>query len=363
MPSAGADAPPADRHTSVGERPCQAGDVIVGVRDVTYTVDRATILDRITIDVRAGEVLALVGPNGAGKSTLLGVLAGDLRPTSGDVTWVDARPLRQVPLAELARARAVVLQDAALAFAFRVEQIVRMGREPWRGTSGETDDDAAIDRAMVATDIRHLASRRYPTLSGGEKGRVAMARAFAQTPQLFLLDEPTAALDVNHQEHVLSQVKALAAAGAAVGVVLHDLTAAAAYADRVAVMDSGRLARVGPPAEVLTGDLLSRVYRHRIEVLSHPRTAALLVLPDRTVAPPPAVGGLGVTVVAAAAPPSAGLRGAEVPDGPDGAGAGGLDGVGSGRRDGAGTAGPDREQAAFAAVGRVSAETAGRRAS
>ncbi|MDR1151334.1 MAG: heme ABC transporter ATP-binding protein [Bifidobacteriaceae bacterium] len=261
---------------------------IVGARDVTYTVDGATILDHVTVEVRAGEVLAMVGPNGAGKSTLLGALAGDIHPTSGVVTWCDARPLRRVPLLELARARAVVLQDAALAFAFRVVEIVRMGREPWRGTESQADDDAAIDRAMAATRIGHLASRRYPTLSGGEKGRVAIARALAQTPVLFLLDEPTAALDVNHQERVLTQVRALAAAGAGVGVVLHDLTLAAAYADRVAVMDEGRVARTGPPAEVLTGDLLSRVYRHPIEVLPHPRTGALLVLPVRASAPPPA---------------------------------------------------------------------------
>jgi iron complex transport system ATP-binding protein len=248
---------------------------------VTYAVDGVTIVDRVTLDVHPGEVLAIVGPNGAGKSTLLALLAGDLGPSAGAVTWGDGRPLRRVPLAELARERAVVLQDPVVAFAFRVVEIVAMGREPWRGTAAEADDDVAVTQAMRSTQVDHLAQRRYPTLSGGEKGRVAVARALAQTPRLFLLDEPTAALDINHQERVLAQVKSLAAQGDAVVVVVHDLSVAAAYADRVAVLNGGRLACVAAPNEALTSELLTEVYDHPIEVLTHPHTGALLVLPVR----------------------------------------------------------------------------------
>jgi iron complex transport system ATP-binding protein len=257
------------------------GNGIVGVRDVAYAVDGVTILDQVTLQVNAGEVLAIVGPNGAGKSTLLGLLAGDMQPTAGHVEWGDGRALKDVPLADLARTRAVVLQETSVAFAFRVVEVVRMGREPWRGTQAEDDDVPAVATAMAATQVDRLAQRRYPTLSGGEKGRVAMARALAQTPSLLLLDEPTAALDINHQERALAQVRALARAGDGVLVVLHDLSAAAAYANRVAVLQAGRLACVGTPEEVLTAELLSEVYRHPIEVLRHPHTGALLVSPAR----------------------------------------------------------------------------------
>jgi iron complex transport system ATP-binding protein len=297
----------------VGQRAAEALG-IVQVRDVTYAVDGTRILDRVDLEVRPGEVLAVVGPNGAGKSTLLALLAGDVEPTSGRVIWADGRPLGQVPLSELARVRGVVLQDQAVAFAFQVAQIVRMGREPWRGTQAEADDNAAIARALHATQVEHLVSRRYPTLSGGEKGRVAMARVLAQTPTLYLLDEPTAALDINHQERVLTELRSLVAAGKAVVVVLHDLSVAAAYADRVALFDTGRLVGIGPPARVFTGELLTQVYRHPVEVLAHPRTGGLLVMPVRDAArtqvgqgPAPAEG-IGVGTAAFRCPAGAAVN-------------------------------------------------------
>uniref|UniRef100_UPI002453798C ATP-binding cassette domain-containing protein n=1 Tax=Nocardia farcinica TaxID=37329 RepID=UPI002453798C len=138
-----------------------------------------------------------------------------------------------------------------------------------------------IAAAMAAADVTHLAGRAFPTLSGGERARVALARVLAQDTPTLLLDEPTAALDLGHQEAVLRLAADRARDGAAVVVVLHDLGIAAAYADRVAVLDSGRVAADGPPRAVLTTDLLTRVYQHPVEVLDHPVTGAQLVLPVR----------------------------------------------------------------------------------
>ncbi|WP_280334264.1 ABC transporter ATP-binding protein, partial [Nocardia wallacei] len=157
---------------------------------------------------------------------------------------------------------------------------------PWAGPPGapttrQDDDETAIAAALAATDTEHLAARPFPALSGGERARVALARVLAQDTPTLLLDEPTAALDLGHQEQVLRLARARAGHGAAVVVVLHDLGIAAAYADRVAVLESGHLAACGPPRDILTTTLLSRVYQHPVEVFDHPRTGAQLVLPAR----------------------------------------------------------------------------------
>jgi len=246
-----------------------------------YDVDGVTLLDGVDLRVEAGELLAVVGPNGAGKSTLLGLLAGDLHPTRGSVAAEGVAVERLKP-ADLARRRAVLLQEHRLSFPFTVAEVVRMGRAPWRGTAAEDDDDRLVAEAATAGDVLHLADRRFPTLSGGEKARTAYARARAQATPVLLLDEPTAALDLRHQEMLLGQARELARAGHAVVAVLHDLSLAGAYADRVLLLGEGRARGLGAPAEVLRPDLLGAVYRHPVEVLVHPRTGDLLVLPDRT---------------------------------------------------------------------------------
>ncbi|WP_054813772.1 heme ABC transporter ATP-binding protein [Nocardia arizonensis] len=238
------------------------------------------VLDAVDFDVVAGQVVALVGPNGAGKSTLLAALAGELPPREG-IVELDGIPLdRWTPL-DMARRRAVLPQSHTVGFPFTAREVVEMGRAPWARTDLADRDDEIVDAALTAADVGHLAARPFPTLSGGERARVALARVLAQDTTTLLLDEPTAALDLGHQEAVLALAIERAAAGAAVVVVLHDLGIAAAYADRVAVLDAGRIAADGPPREVLTTDLLSRVYRHPVEVFDHPVTGAQLVLPVR----------------------------------------------------------------------------------
>ena len=245
-----------------------------------YGYGSRAILSDVSIDVRAREVLALVGPNGAGKSTLLSLLAGDVDPVEGTVL-LQGRPLLEWSAKERARRRAVLLQSNQMVFPFTGQQVIEMGRAPWIGTPEADADEEAIARAIGFTDSGHLVHRTFPTLSGGEKARVSLARVLAQEAPVILLDEPTAALDLRHQEDVLRVARALAAAGAAVVVVLHDLSLAGAYADVVAVLDRGRIAATGDPAEVLTPELIGAVYGLEVRVIPDEDTGRPIVVPRR----------------------------------------------------------------------------------
>jgi iron complex transport system ATP-binding protein len=260
----------------------EPGDVLAELDGVSYAVEGKSLLDDVSLVLRAGEVLALVGPNGAGKSTALGLFAGDLTPDSGRVR-VGGEDLARWSGVDLARRRSVLPQQNAVSFPFTVAEVVRMGRVPWEGTEAEDFDETEIANALKATDMTAFMKRRFTTLSGGEQARAALSRVLAQGAGVLLLDEPTAALDLRHTEEVLTLAAARAAAGDAVLVVLHDLGLAAAHADQVALLSAGRLAAAGPPAEVFIEALLSDVYRHPVEVLTHPRTGKPLVLPYRPV--------------------------------------------------------------------------------
>lgn len=256
------------------------GAVALEARGVTVSYDGTIVLRNIDLDIRSGEVLALVGPNGAGKSTLLGALAGDLPLDEGTVL-VDGAPLEAWSPEELAIRRGVLLQQHHVAFPFSVTQIVRMGRAPWANTTAERWDDDVVLGALLETDTDRLANRSYPTLSGGERSRASLGRVLAQEPAVLLLDEPTGSLDIRHQEQVLNLVRGRAARGDGVVVVLHDLGLAAAYADVVAVLFDGSIVASGAPQQVFTPELLEDVYQHPIEVLRNPRDGSLVVLPLR----------------------------------------------------------------------------------
>ena len=251
----------------------------ISARDVSVVIDGHAILSGITIDIVAGEVLALVGPNGAGKSTLLSVLGGDVRPGSG-VVLVEGRDIRSYRHLELARLRSVLTQENQVSFPFTVAQVVAMGRSPWERTASADDFEAAIDEALTAADVRHLVDRRYTSLSGGEKARVSLARVLAQRAATVFLDEPTAALDLRHQEEVMATARALASQGVAVVVVLHDLSLAAAYADRIALIARGSLRAIGTPAEVITSSLVEEVYGLPVQILQ--QSGRPIVLPVRS---------------------------------------------------------------------------------
>ncbi|MFN3716832.1 MAG: heme ABC transporter ATP-binding protein [Thiobacillus sp.] len=233
---------------------------------VRVTRGGRALLDDVSLSVRAGEILAVLGPNGAGKSTLLKVMAGEFTPDSGDVV-IEGRPLANwIPL-ELARVRAAMRQDTHLEFAFSAREVVMMGRYPHCRRHTTALDWDIVDEALQAADAAHLAWRPYPGLSGGEKARVQFARALAQVwpgdtrQRLLFLDEPTAALDITHQHSLLGLARDFTRAHRfAVIAVLHDLNLAARYADRIALLDQGRLAALGAPAEVLTPQQLMATY-------------------------------------------------------------------------------------------------------
>lgn len=245
------------------------------VDGVSVTLGRNEILRQVSLSAYPGEVISLVGPNGAGKSTLFGVLAGDLEPTHG-TSLLDERPLSDYSLAKLAQRRAVLPQDHLVRFSYSVEEIVGLARLSHE-TSPQEDAEIVSD-AIVDVELTGMRRRDVQTLSGGEMARAAFARVLAQTTPIVLLDEPTAALDLRHQETLLRRVRRLRDQNACVIAVLHDLNLAAAYSDRIVVLDEGRITADGLPSKVLTADLISDVYKQRVIVSTHPTRQCPLVL-------------------------------------------------------------------------------------
>ncbi|RZL78424.1 MAG: heme ABC transporter ATP-binding protein [Rhodococcus sp. (in: high G+C Gram-positive bacteria)] len=268
------------RRTDPIPPPRPTGAVTLRANGIAVTRGGRTVLDDVSVDVRTGEVLVLVGPNGAGKSTLLAALSGDQDVQSGSV-HLDDRDLGGWTALEMAQRRAVLPQQNTVGFSFTARQVITMGRSPWARTPCADDDADAIADALRICDVERFADRPFTALSGGERARVALARVLAQRTETILLDEPTAALDLGHQETVMRLARSRAEQGTAVVVVLHDLALAAAYADRIVILENGRVAADGPPSDVLSEELLTRVYGHPVEVIAHPVTGATLVLPRR----------------------------------------------------------------------------------
>jgi iron complex transport system ATP-binding protein len=227
------------------------------------------VLHGVSIDVAAGEMLAIVGPNGAGKSTLLKVLGGSIKHGAGSVELF-GRPLDSIERREFARTVASVGQENAVAFRFTVLEIVLMGRAPHLGAFRfESPHDLEIaSAALERFDLRDLAARHVQELS------------LAQEPKIALLDEPTAFLDLKHVAEIFARFRELCIErGMAVVATLHDLNAAALYADRVLLLAEGAAVAYGTPAEVLTAENLRRVYETDVYVGRNPSTGALIVLP------------------------------------------------------------------------------------
>ncbi|WP_282700188.1 ABC transporter ATP-binding protein [Streptomyces sp. CC219B] len=242
----------------------------LALEDVSVIVEGRALVEQASLRVAPGEVVGLVGPNGAGKSTLLRTVYRALRPTSGRVL-LDGQDVRRMSGKSLARQLAAVLQESAADFELSVYDVVAMGRTPHKRPfdGDDADDRAIIMAALDELDAAGLAQAPFTRLSGGEKQRVLIARALAQRAGTMVLDEPTNHLDLRHQLDTLRLVRRL---GVTALVALHDLNLAAAFCDRICVMDGGRVVTTGPPVAVLTTELLADVYRVDAEVAKHPRT-------------------------------------------------------------------------------------------
>ncbi|MEX2227015.1 MAG: ABC transporter ATP-binding protein [Dehalococcoidia bacterium] len=255
---------------------------MLDIRDVRAGYGRHEVLLGVDLRVERGEIVALLGPNGCGKTTLLRIVSGVHAATSG-VAAIDGLAVHETPAAAIARKVAVVAQSAPLPEGFTALEVVLMGRTPHlRLLQSESMRDIEIARgAMERTECWELRQRYVQELSGGERQRVVIARALAQQPSLLLLDEPTSHLDIQHQVETFRLMLSLCRQQQlAVLAVVHDLTLAAAFADRVALMDGGRIAAIGSPGDVLSADAIGRLYGIAVRVMSHPESGRPIIVPD-----------------------------------------------------------------------------------
>ncbi|MFD2206928.1 heme ABC transporter ATP-binding protein [Kiloniella antarctica] len=247
---------------------------------ISVRIGQSLLLQDINLELKPGRFLGILGPNGAGKSTLLKILSGEMSPTHGSVE-LDQIPLKRFKEDALAKRRAVMPQASQLAFPFSARAVVAMGRWPYESLCTPFANQKAIEKAMALSDVRHLAERSYSVLSGGEKQRVQLARALAQTmgraedqeAKYLLLDEPTAGLDIAHQHAVLKAARQQCNKhNTATLAILHDLNQAALYCDDIAIISNGSLVNVGPTKVVMDTEILSKTFNCKVTKIHEPHS-------------------------------------------------------------------------------------------
>ena len=248
-------------------------------RNLSYSIDKTTLIKNISIKIQPGKFVVIVGPNGAGKSTLLKILSGDINPTEGTVL-LDNICLHKWNKKALALRRSVLPQNSKLTFPFTVFEVVIMGRSPYHGISKDNHaSDESITKLILAkTNTEHLINRDYTSLSGGEKQRVQFSRVLNQIwpidnlfPKYLFLDEPTANLDPSYQIHTLKIAKDLTNSNIGVVAVLHDINLAADFADEVLLLNGGKLVHKGAPKTVFSKETLKSVFNIEVLEINHPQ--------------------------------------------------------------------------------------------
>ncbi len=261
---------------------------MISVEDLVVTLGDERVLDGVSLSVEEGDFVGLVGPNGAGKTTLLRAINGALSPQQGRVE-VGGENVHGLSSRAASRLVSTVPQTTRLSFDFSVREAVEMGRTPHRSRFGTwtESDTQAVDRALARTAVTDLADRPVTDISGGERQRVLIARALAQTTPVMLLDEPTASLDINHQVRTLGLVRDLVEEGKTALAAIHDLNLAAHYCDRLVLLSNRRVLAAGPPESVLTEAHLREAFDTNAVVSRHPVTGSVYVtaLPDVGVSP------------------------------------------------------------------------------
>jgi len=246
-------------------------DVRLQVKSVAFGYTHFE-LAATSFEARSGQLVAIVGPNGSGKSTLLEIISGHLRPRAGNI-FLNEIDLQRLSPRERAQRVGLARQESILLFSFTVREFVRQGRHPHLGRQlfESPEDEQWVDWALEKTDLAKFAAREILEISSGEFQRAVLARTLAQRPQLVLLDEPTANLDIGYQIEMFRLLREVAASERCIAVVVtHELNLAAELADYVLLLDSGRCLRQGTPEEVFEAELLSRVFRARVLVDQNP---------------------------------------------------------------------------------------------
>lgn len=251
------------------------------VENLQFGYRKDLVLKEISFNIEKGKFVSIIGPNGSGKSTLLKTINQLYSPSQGNIL-IDGNNINRLKKKELARKIALVPQDTLIDYEFTVEDIVLMGRHPYKGRfQNENENDYKIvNEALKMTNTLHLKDRVITEISGGERQRVIIAKALAQKPSIILLDEPTSHLDINHQIEILNLLKRLnKETGTTIVIVIHDINLASRYSDEIIMLNEGEILGMGSPEKVITKNNIEFAYELKVEIEKNKYTNSLYLTP------------------------------------------------------------------------------------